>query len=148
MLYSPYSTDDDWENNRMPTDSSLLLMEDGGPHAVVVIPLPEDTFESPEHQGANDARAEESHPAEVVAREPTRAIDYFDLEAFVVSFSEDVTMFYPIAALSERVERFRRSDLACRSGRLLAADCAYPLLPLLYIENGVRVAASTSSSSR
>ncbi|MHC4065800.1 MAG: nuclear transport factor 2 family protein, partial [Planctomycetota bacterium] len=48
--------------------------------------------------------AEESHPAEVVARELTRAIDYFDLEAFVVSFSEDVTMFYPIAALSERVD--------------------------------------------
>jgi hypothetical protein len=41
MLYSPYSTDDDWGNNRMPTDFPLLLMEDGGPHAVVVIPIPD-----------------------------------------------------------------------------------------------------------
>lgn len=47
MLYSPYSTDEDWGDNQMPTDFPLLLMEDGGPHAVVVIPLPDSAFQTP-----------------------------------------------------------------------------------------------------
>lgn len=50
MIYSPYSTDDDWGNNKMPTDFPQLLMEEGGPHAVIVIPLPDDTFETPEQR--------------------------------------------------------------------------------------------------
>ncbi|MDH3403799.1 MAG: nuclear transport factor 2 family protein [Acidobacteriota bacterium] len=104
MLYSPYSTDDDWGDNRMPTDFPLLLMEVGGPHAVVVIPVPDRASREAELQGAGDAPSEESHPAETVARELTRAIDYFDLEAFADSFSDDVTMFYPIASLAQRVD--------------------------------------------
>lgn len=46
----------------------------------------------------------EPHPAEVVVRALTRAIDHFDLEGFVAAFHDDVTMFYPIDALARRVD--------------------------------------------
>lgn len=54
MLYSPYSTDEDWGNNRMPTDFPLLLMQDGGPHAVVVIPLPDAASRKAETRGESE----------------------------------------------------------------------------------------------
>jgi len=44
------------------------------------------------------------HPAEEVVLGLVRAIDYFDLDAFVSSFSEEATVFYPITGMAERVE--------------------------------------------
>lgn len=46
----------------------------------------------------------EAHPAEQVVRELTRAIDLFDLPAFVGSFHDDVTMIYPIDGIPRRVD--------------------------------------------
>lgn len=44
------------------------------------------------------------HPAEEVVLGLVRAIDYFDLEQFVGSFAETVTMFYPVPGMPERVD--------------------------------------------
>lgn len=52
------------------------------------------------------------HPAEAVVLGLVRAIDFFDLEQFVGSFSEDVTMFYPVPGMAERVDG--REALAAR----------------------------------
>ena len=52
------------------------------------------------------------HPAEEVVLGLVRAIDYFDLEQFIGSFSETVTMFYPVPGMPERVDG--RSALEAR----------------------------------
>lgn len=41
---------------------------------------------------------------EAVVRELTRAIDHFDLDAFVASFADEITMFYPIPSIAGRVD--------------------------------------------
>lgn len=58
------------------------------------------------------------HPAEALVRGLVHAIDAFDLDRFVGSFSEDATVFYPIAGMAERVGG--REALAERQGQVFA----------------------------
>lgn len=59
---------------------------------------------TPLQPAAGEGPGAERHPAETVVRELTRAIDFFDLEAFVAGFHEDITMFYPIDSIAGRVD--------------------------------------------
>lgn len=61
MLYSPYTTDADWGDNASPTDFPQLLMEAGGPHAVVVIPLPDNAFVQPSNGSTQRPGETRSH---------------------------------------------------------------------------------------